>query len=188
MVQIDYHRPGRSYLIATISQGHLGLMLGTQWGRRFKDNIRNWRNWGGAFVFPVFTTAVGQVTLDPTKANGARIDYAITPEDQALIQTGYDEATRILSNMNRVGGPQVKSIETVPQPLMASHAQGTCRMGRRPEDSVVDLNLVVHGFDNLMVVDGSVMPVQVQSPHYPISALAHKIADTFIRRDLWNIR
>jgi hypothetical protein len=37
------------------------------------------------------------------------------------------------------------------------------------------------------VVDGSVMPIQVQSPHYPISALAHKIADTFIRRDLWNI-
>lgn len=45
---------------------------------------------------------------------------------------------------------------------------GTCRMGHGPADSVVDLNLVVHGFDNLMVVDGSVMPVQVQSPHYPI--------------------
>ena len=188
VVQVDYHRPGRSYLIATISQGQLGLMLGTQWGQRFKDNIRNWRNWGGAFVFPVFTTAVGRVTLDPTKPNGAGIEYAVTPEDQALIQTGYDEAARIFTNMNRLAGrPHVKTIETVPQPLMASHGQGTCRMGRNPADSVVDLNLVVHGFDNLMVVDGSVMPVQVQSPHYPISALAHKIADTFIRRDLWNI-
>jgi hypothetical protein len=144
VVQIDYHRPGRSYLIATISQGHLGLMLGSQWGQRFKDNIRNWRNWGGAFVFPVFTTAVGQVTLDPTKPNGASISYAITAEDRALIQTGYAEATRIFTNMNRLGGAQVKSIETVPQPLMASHGQATCRMGRNPTDSAVDLNLVVH--------------------------------------------
>jgi choline dehydrogenase-like flavoprotein len=162
-------------------------MLGTQWGQRFKDNIRNWRNWGGAFVFPVFTTAVGQVTLDPTKTNGANITYAISAEDTALVQTGYAEATRIFSNMNRLGGAKVKTVETVPQPLMASHGQGTCRMGSNASNSVVDLNLRVHGFDNLMVVDGSVMPVQVQSPHYPISALAHKIADTFIRPDLWNI-
>jgi choline dehydrogenase-like flavoprotein len=187
VVQVDYHRPGHSYLIATFGQGHLGLMLGTQWGQRFKNNMRNWRNWGGAFVFPVFTTAVGRVTLDPTKSNGAKIEYAISPQDQALIETGYREAARIFMNMNRLSGPKVKTIETVPQPLMASHAQGTCRMGRSPADSVVNLDLVVHGFDNLMVVDGSVMPVQVQSPHYPISALAHKIADTYIRRELWNI-
>lgn len=38
------------------------------------------------------------------------------------------------------------------------HLTGTCRMGVRPEDSVVDPELRVHGIRGLRVVDASVMP------------------------------
>lgn len=55
-------------------------------------------------------------------------------------------------------------------------------MGRSATDSVVDSDtLRVHGFDNLMIVDGSIFPFPVQSPHVPISAVALKAAETLLR-------
>lgn len=38
------------------------------------------------------------------------------------------------------------------------HLTGSCRMGRGPDDSVVDAQLRVHGLRGLRVVDASVMP------------------------------
>jgi len=42
--------------------------------------------------------------------------------------------------------------------LISAHPQGTCRMGATPADSVVGLDLRLHGTDNLQVVDASVFP------------------------------
>lgn len=39
-----------------------------------------------------------------------------------------------------------------------AHACGTLATGNDPSASVVDANGKVHGFDNLYVVDGSVLP------------------------------
>lgn len=41
------------------------------------------------------------------------------------------------------------------------HANGTCRMGPDPHDSVVDSQLRVHGIANLRVADASIMPAPV---------------------------
>ena len=55
-------------------------------------------------------------------------------------------------------------------------------MGTSPVDSVVDLDLRVHGIDGLRVVDASVFPSQVSGhPCAVVVAIAEKIADQ-IRR------
>jgi choline dehydrogenase-like flavoprotein len=189
VMQQDYHQPARSLLLASFAGFNLPFLpLAGRWGPTFKQMARNWRNWGAAFAFPVFSKATGRVTLDPQKPNSAHIDYSVAAEDRALIERGLQKIRRILENMNRLGsGPRVLDVVSGSPLIVSSHGHGTCRMGRKPQDSVVDTDLLVHDFENLMVVDGSVFPVQVQSPHYPISTLAHKIADTFIRRELWGI-
>ena len=59
-----------------------------------------------------------------------------------------------------------------------AHLVGGCRMGFKPEDSVVDASHKVWGLDNLFVVDGSVMPTQgAANPALPIMALADRCAD-----------
>ncbi|MDQ2064954.1 GMC family oxidoreductase [Xinfangfangia sp. CPCC 101601] len=54
-----------------------------------------------------------------------------------------------------------------------SHQCGTARMGRDPAQSVVDPNLKAHDFDNLYIVDASVLPTSAAvNPSLTIAALA----------------
>lgn len=57
------------------------------------------------------------------------------------------------------------------------HPSGTCRMGR-DDTAVVDPDLRVKGFDNLFVVDASIMPSLTTGP---IHAAVLAIAETFAR-------
>jgi choline dehydrogenase len=58
------------------------------------------------------------------------------------------------------------------------HPVGTCRMGRRGENSVVDNELRVHGVNGLRVVDASVFPDQVSgNTHAPVIMVAERAAD-----------
>ncbi|WP_111892485.1 GMC family oxidoreductase [Acinetobacter sp. MB5] len=54
------------------------------------------------------------------------------------------------------------------------HPVGTCRMGASPEDSVTDLNLKVHGMQNLRVIDCSICP---QVPSANTNAVAVMIGE-----------
>ncbi|MDM1019378.1 GMC family oxidoreductase N-terminal domain-containing protein [Acinetobacter sp. VNK23] len=63
------------------------------------------------------------------------------------------------------------------------HPVGTCRMGQSPQDSVVDLNLKVHGIDQLSVIDCSVFPsIPSANTNAPTVAIAEKGADVLIQR------
>ena len=55
------------------------------------------------------------------------------------------------------------------------HPAGTCRMGG-DADAVVDPDLRLNGFDNIFVVDASVMPA---IPSGPINAAIVAIAETW---------
>lgn len=62
------------------------------------------------------------------------------------------------------------------------HPVGTCRMGLNPQNSVVDLNLKVHGIDRLSVIDCSVMPsIPSGNTNAPTIAIAEKGADLLIQ-------
>jgi len=58
------------------------------------------------------------------------------------------------------------------------HPVSTCRMGKSPEDSVVDKELRVHGIKGLRIVDASIFPDQISgNPNGAVIMLAEKAAD-----------
>jgi choline dehydrogenase-like flavoprotein len=68
------------------------------------------------------------------------------------------------------GGPSVS--------WRADHAASTCRMSRDPADGVVDLDLKVHGIDNLYVVSNACFPaLGAVNPTLTLTALALKLGE-----------
>ncbi len=64
----------------------------------------------------------------------------------------------------------------------STHVFGTCRMGDKPEESVVDRNGKCHELDNLYITDASVFPSSGggESPSLTIQALAIRSADQMV--------
>ncbi len=61
-----------------------------------------------------------------------------------------------------------------------AHILGGCTMGKNAEEGVIDFSGKVHGYDNLYVIDGSVIPVNLGvNPSLTITALAEYIMDKF---------
>jgi len=61
--------------------------------------------------------------------------------------------------------------------LMGFHPLGTCRMGSDPDNSVVDSDQRVHGFENLYISDGSTVPTSLGvNPQITIMAFAERLA------------
>lgn len=72
-------------------------------------------------------------------------------------------ALRSVIESELVPGPQIESREQLQEDIRQRastvfHPVGTCRMGPRAEDSVVDSRLRVHGIERLRVIDASVFP------------------------------
>ena len=58
------------------------------------------------------------------------------------------------------------------------HASGTCRMGRTPAEGVTDVDLRVHGVENLYVCSNAVFPsVGAVNPTLTLTALALRLGD-----------
>lgn len=59
----------------------------------------------------------------------------------------------------------------------SQHPLGTCRMGVRPDESVVDPRGRVWGTDNVWVADGSIIPTSLGvNPQVTVMAMAHRVA------------
>ena len=64
-----------------------------------------------------------------------------------------------------------------------AHQCGTCRFGRDPQTSVLDLNCRTHDVDNLYVVDGSFFPSSgAVNPSLTIIANALRVGDHLAER------
>ena len=64
-----------------------------------------------------------------------------------------------------------------------AHIMGTCRMSRREEDGVADVNARVHGTQNLFVAGSALFPSGgAVNPTLTIAALSLRLADHLLER------
>lgn len=135
----------------------------------------------------------GHVTLcsaNPRDLACVDPNYLAEEADVAVLEHGIHFARELVET---APFREFRGVEIAPRPQAQSrddlrayirtgattvwHASGTCRMGSDPA-SVVDLELKVRGFDNLRVVDASVIPTLVNgNPNAAIMMIAEKAAD-----------
>jgi len=152
-------------------------------GASLKQNLRM------AFGHALSVGAIGEflpndgtfVDLHPTlrDATGlpvARIHSRLTRQDIDRLRFMASTARKLL----QAAGATMLVEEQGSYDFFAStHLFGTCRMGQRGEDSVVDAHGRSHEIDNLYITDASVFPSSGggESPSLTIEALAIRTAD-----------
>ena len=143
-------------------------------------------------------TSTGQVwlgTKDPLAAPRFLFNYLATEEDRqqaiaavrAVREIVAQRAWDALRGAEVTPGAEVQSDAEILAFLRQQagtnyHPCCTCRMGF-DEHAVVDPNARVHGFDNLRVVDASIIPAIVSGNlNAPVIMLAEKLADAILGR------
>jgi len=87
------------------------------------------------------------------------------------ISVANQVARRMAEKMD--GIPQSGLIEVLGNKASTAHILGGCPIGDAPEDGVVDMRSRVFGYDDLWVVDGSVIPANLGvNPSLTITAMA----------------
>jgi choline dehydrogenase-like flavoprotein len=144
------------------------------WGRPLRAYMRDYNHWTTlGLLCELLPRPDNRVTLaDTADEHGmpvARLDYSQCDNDRANIAYGK----RVLHDVWAAAGAQdVLAIDRY------AHLVGGCRMGARPEDSVVDADHRAWAHPNLFVCDGSVMPTQgAANPALTIMALASRLAE-----------
>ena len=149
-----------------------------QWGDRLAREVAS--EFGRTATIHAFTESLpdarNTVTLDPALVDDAgdpvpRLTYASGEYERAGGRQAVDVMHRIL---DACGATDITAYDGV---LFCGHQIGTCRMGARPDTSVVDAQLVCHDVPNLAVVGSSVFPTaSVLNPSLTIAALALRAA------------
>ncbi|GIK77039.1 MAG: GMC family oxidoreductase [Acidobacteria bacterium] len=89
------------------------------------------------------------------------------------IPAAYDVARRLAEKMG--GTPQAAVFEAALCTPVTAHFLGGAVIGADADHGVVDADLNVHGYDNLMVCDGSVLPTNLGvNPSLTITALVER--------------
>lgn len=152
------------------------------WGQEFKDLVRDLRKWQFGFSWPIFPTSNGEITLN--RDGSVDVFYPdLTEHDATLLQQGLDRTIEVYQNFENIQtGLRIEKVFPVPGNGL-NHGIRTCVMGDDRRTSVVSPeNLMVHGFENLMVADASVFPHHLSSSEQAnISTLAFKAAETIAR-------
>ncbi len=136
----------------------------------------------------------GTVTL---RSDGRlRLDYTFHPAVNDAMAAAHDAIARLhlAAGAERVLSLHAEPVEVrdeaglralaakpyggLKHPIFTAHQMGGCVMGGDPARSVVDAKHQVRGFDNLYVVDGSVLPTSLGvNPSETIYGLAHRARD-----------
>lgn len=90
------------------------------------------------------------------------------------IAPAHDTARLLAADLN--GAAQPFSTNALLRLPATAHLFGGCPIGRGVEDGVVDAEHRVHGYENLFVVDGSVLPPNMGiAPSLTIAAMAERV-------------
>ena len=151
------------------------------WGREYtrllrESYTRQMTVAGHTTSLPVETNAI---SLDPTAKDerglpAMRITYTDHPDDVKMMQFFVDRGKEILdaAGAKKVWGPdaQVQNF--------TAHLLGTCRMGKDPRTSVVNIDHRTHDVPNLFLCDGSSMVTSGRGqPTMTIMALAFRAGE-----------
>jgi choline dehydrogenase-like flavoprotein len=149
------------------------------WGGALRAYMRDYNHWTTlGLLCELLPQPENRVTLaGETDQHGmpvARLHYTQCENDRANIAYG----TKVLERVWDAAGAQ----DTLTISRYA-HLVGGCRMGFRPEESVVDADHRAWGVPNLLITDGSVMPTQgAANPALTIMALASRLAERLVAR------
>lgn len=148
-------------------------------------------------IGPMYSNSRGHVRIQSTDARQhpeILFNYMSTPEDRSEWLEGINIARKILNqpafqdfNGGELSpGPSVQTEEEVLEWIRkdaetAIHPCGTCKMGTDADAVVHPESMMVHGLENIHVVDGSVMPHVTNGNIYaPIMMIAEKSADMIL--------
>jgi choline dehydrogenase len=143
-------------------------------------------------------TSTGRVFLDsadPMASPRFLFNYLATKDDQALAVDAVKKIRAIVRETawdayrgaEITPGPEVKSDEEILRWLRSAagtnyHPSCTCRMGT-DDLAVTDATGRVHGFDNLRVIDASIMPeIVTGNLNAPVIMMAEKLADAVLSK------
>ncbi len=121
-------------------------------------------------------------TMDKYGVRQVQVDFSIPSAAHAQMDAMMAWGRKVLR-----GASATKLYTTRDNSGTGIHYAGTTPISATPDDGVVDVNLKVHGLDNLFICDGGVIPI-LPDKHLTLTimALSHRlgkhIADT-VRRD-----
>jgi choline dehydrogenase-like flavoprotein len=155
-----------------------------RWGAEYKRMLREYftRTMSLLSHSTSLPQETNSVTLDPEVKDAwglpaARITFSQHADDLATMRWLLAKQKEILEAAG------AKRIWSAPAETFwpTRHLMGTCRMGNRPDTSVVDPFSRAHDVPNLFIVDGSNFVTSArQQPTATIQALAYRAADHII--------
>ncbi|MXR51515.1 hypothetical protein GRX03_07845 [Halovenus sp. WSH3] len=151
------------------------------WGEGFLEEMSDFENivWVWAPVEDV-PRERNRVQPDPNNTDewgipGVEVTYENHPQDFRAQEYVVERCKEIFE---AAGATEVWSAGTGTHHRGSSHLMGTCRMGRDPDESVVDSFGRTHDVENLFVVDGSPFVTSAgYNPTETIYALAFRTAE-----------
>jgi choline dehydrogenase-like flavoprotein len=174
----------RGFSIQTISPLPIGwaehVVAEGHWGDALREYMRDYNHWTVLGVLcELLPQAENRVTLaksviDDNGLPVATFHHSLCDNDKANI--AY--ATKVMEEIwDGAGAQDQLKIDRY------AHLVGGCRMGFRPEDSVVDSSHRAWEVPNLFIADGSVLPTQGSAnPALAIMALSDRLAGLLKRK------
>ena len=123
-----------------------------------------------------------RVTVD----NFGKVTLSYKPNNQVAHQKLYDKLKSMLSELGMHPHhliPRNLYMKTDIPVAGCAHQAGTCRFGRDPKSSVLDVNCKAHQLDNLYVVDTSFfVSIGAVNPSLTAIANAIRVGDHLLQR------
>lgn len=140
---------------------------GPLWGPRLAEALRAYRRWNGLLAM-VNDENNASVSVDADGRERFAVDFQ--PRENARLEAALRFSREVLA---AAGAKKICWTGVI-----ATHVQGSCRMGDDPARSVVDRNCESHEVKGLFVGDASLVPRTLSvNPSLTVMALATRLAE-----------